>query len=222
MDESPAIMEFFTATAVPAGVMDLLWADGWRHFGANFFRYDRAVHAERECRVVPLRIDLREFAPSPSQRRILRRAQKALRVRIGPARITPEHMVLFEIHKQRFAEAPPGALTDVISPEPAHIPCRCLGIDLFAGEQLAAASYLDVGETAASSVYGIFHPSAAKLSPGILTMLIEIAEARRLGLRHYYHGYRYNIPSPYDYKRRFSAIEEYNWRGAWTPAGPWG
>ena len=35
----------------------------------------------------------------------------------------------------------------------------------------------------------------------------------------YYHGYAYEGESFYDYKKRFSATEEFDWRGRWQPPG---
>ena len=58
--------------ATPAE-MDELWAEGWRHFGTQFFRYASSWHGGQQVRVLPLRIDLRNFLPSRSQRRVLKR-----------------------------------------------------------------------------------------------------------------------------------------------------
>ena len=48
----------FRARQVRAEEMDLLWANGWRHFGVYFFRYSLAEHGGRICNVMPLRIEL--------------------------------------------------------------------------------------------------------------------------------------------------------------------
>jgi arginyl-tRNA--protein-N-Asp/Glu arginylyltransferase len=89
------------------------------------------------------------------------------------------------------------------------------------GERMVAASFLDLGMAAVSSVYGIFDPSESHRSLGIFTMLKELEYAAELGCRMYYHGYACQEPSPYDYKKRFAGLEFYDWEGNWrlSPLG---
>ena len=58
-------------------------------------------------------------------------------------------------------------------------------------------------------------PEETQRSLGILTMLLEIDFALRSGKKFYYHGYAYEGNSFYDYKKRFSGLERYDWRGNW-------
>ena len=68
-----------------------------------------------------------------------------------------------------------------------------------------------------SSIYGIFDPDETTASLGIFTMLKEIEYTVNHGKTHYYHGYAYEGSSFYDYKKRFSALEMYDWNGRWLP-----
>ena len=67
------INEEFYADAVTPAQLDRLLADGWRHFGTHFFRYNLAVYRDEIRRVIPLRIRVADFQLSKSQRRVLRR-----------------------------------------------------------------------------------------------------------------------------------------------------
>jgi arginine-tRNA-protein transferase len=95
------INEEFYCESVRANHLDKLLADGWRHFGTHFFRYNLGIHESDIRRVIPLRIRLADFSLSKSQRRVLR-DNPDTQVEIKPIRITDEAADLFERHKQRF------------------------------------------------------------------------------------------------------------------------
>jgi arginine-tRNA-protein transferase len=208
--------QYFEASYVSPRQLDILWAHGWRHFGTYFYRYWINLTEEGIRHVLPLRIRLSDFTLSESQRRIRRRNQD-LRVVIQPTVIDTATLVLFERHKQRFTRNIPDSIYSFLSHEPASVPCRNEEIAVYDGERLVAKSFLDLGNQATSSVYGIFDPEYAKRSLGIFTMLLEIAYSQSRGDTFYYPGYAYHEPSHYDYKKRFTALEWFDWQGHWHP-----
>jgi leucyl-tRNA---protein transferase len=208
--------EFFVSWRVSPREMDRLWAEGWRHFGALFFRYRRSVYGGRGCTVMPLRLDLARFAPSRSQRRVLAKNRDA-RVRVAPTAVDAEMERMFERHKARFADEVPESLGNFLSFAPASVPCPNEMICVRLGGRLAAVSFLDVGERATSAVYAMFDPAHARRSLGIFTMLEAIRRSRELGRAHFYPGYACLEPSVYDYKKNFAGLEHFDWRGAWRP-----
>jgi leucyl-tRNA---protein transferase len=208
--------EYFVRWRVSPREMDALWAEGWRHFGALFFRYRRAAYAGSRCTVMPLRLDLARFAPSRGQRRIIRKNGDA-RVRVEPTVVTAEMEEMFERHKSRFADEVPESLDNFLSFEPATVPCPNVTIRVYLSGRLAAASFLDVGRQATSAVYAMFDPAHSRRSLGVFTMLEAIRYSRERGLRHYYPGYACLEPSVYDYKKNFTGLEHFDWRGAWHP-----
>lgn len=190
---------------------------GWRHFGSRFFRSNFAIHEDRLCGIIPLRLRIPEFQPTKSQRRILRR-NADLNVQIVPAVLTDESHALFERHKTRFKDNIPESLLDFVDPFPSTIPCDTRSVEVrdTAG-QLIAVSYFDLGATTASGVYAMFSPDQNDRSLGVLTLLLEIAFAASLGKSLYYLGYSYTVPSSYDYKYRFQPLEGYDWNIGWKP-----
>ena len=50
--------------------MDDMLAEGWRHFGTYFFRYNMNIYKGELCNVIPLRVDLEGFEFTKSQRKI--------------------------------------------------------------------------------------------------------------------------------------------------------
>jgi leucyl-tRNA---protein transferase len=108
-------------------------------------------------------------------------------------------------------------LDDFLGPLPAVIPAANVQFSLWKGNRRVAASFLDLGQEAVSSVYAMFDPAEARRSLGILTMLLEMDFARQRGCRFYYHGYAFHEPSPFDYKKQFSGLESFDWQGHWIP-----
>jgi leucyl-tRNA---protein transferase len=208
------INEEFFADAVTGDELDQLLEDGWRHFGPHFFRYNLGIYDNEIRLVLPLRVRLADFRLSKSQRRVLRRNADA-EVRIGPVTLAAEMLELFDRHKRRFRSGAPSSIHDFLARE--REPVDVLELSVRRDGRLLAASFFDLGATSMSSIYGIFDPDETTGSLGIFTMLKEIEYAIDHGKDHYYHGYAYEGGSFYDYKKRFSALEMYDWHGQWLP-----
>ena len=210
------INEEFHSDRIDPSQLDELLANGWRHFGTQFFRYSLGLYEFDIRRVIPLRIRLEQFSLTKSQRRILNRNQD-VSVEIRPTEITDEAMRLFDRHKRRFTYGVPDSIYDFLSHEPASLPCEGREVSVSIEDRLVAASYFDVGERSVSAIYGMFDPEYPRRSLGIFTMLKEIEYAREHGKDLYYQGYAYEGNSFYDYKKRFQATESFNWNGNWEP-----
>jgi len=213
-DEFFLVNEEFHTSKVSPRQIDTLLESGWRHFGTHFFRYNLAFNEGRLCYVFPLRIRLSDFSLSRSQRRIFKKNRNFQTV-VRPIEITEEKENLFNRHKQRFKSAIPASLYDFLSFDAASTPCKAFEICVYDDEKLLAASFFDVGERAISSVYAMFEPEEHQRSLGIFTMLLEIDYARERGKSFYYQGYVYEVNSFYDYKKRFHALEKFDWNGRW-------
>lgn len=214
MENFPYINEEFFISKITPEKMDLLLAKGWRHFGEYFYRYNLGWYNDEVRAVIPVRIRLADFTFSKSQRRILKKNQDLLSV-VRPIEITSETIEIFERHRWRFEDNIPPTIHTFLSLEPAIVPCEALEIAVYREEKLLAVSFFDVGENSISSIYGIFAPEETSRSLGILTMLLEIDFALDNGKEFYYHGYAYEGNSFYDYKKRFRALERFDWQGNW-------
>ena len=206
----------YMCDAVPAEDMDALWSGGWRHFGRVFFRYSRQHTADGEPQhITPLRIDLKRWQPTKSQRRVLAR-NADLRWEMEPTKLDDDLRAMFQRHKARFRENIPETLENFLGEAPESGPCDCRMLRVFEGEMLLAASFLDVGQNAVSSVYAVFEPEAARRSLGTFTMLLELQFARDSGFEFLYPGYATQEPSAYDYKKQFTGVEWLDFdTGAW-------
>ncbi|MFL6375372.1 MAG: arginine-tRNA-protein transferase [Pyrinomonadaceae bacterium] len=208
------INEAFCADRVTRRELDMLLADGWRHFGERFQRYSINYYKDEIRRVLPLRVRLSEFSFSKSQRRILRK-NADLECVVAPAEITPDVHELFAWHKRRFTHDIPESIYTFLSSEPATVPTDGMILRVTLGTQLLAASFFEWGALGMSSIYAMFHPLHAYRGLGTFTMLKEIEAAREHRKKFYYHGYAYEGESFYDYKKRLSGLEAYDWKGNW-------
>jgi arginine-tRNA-protein transferase len=208
------INEAFQATRVTPEQQDLLLADAWRHFGTHFFRYSWAFYGLDIRRVIPLRIRLANFSLSKSQRRVLRK-NRDLRTVVRPANMTRETEELFHRHKRRFKQGVPESIYDFLSHDPANVPCETMELAVYDGNRFLAISYFDVGKNSTSGIYAMFEPSESSRGLGIFTMLKEIEFSIESEKEFYYQGYAYEGESFYDYKKRFTGTEEYDWEGGW-------
>lgn len=201
--------------------MDRLWSEGWRHFGSEFFRYSLSFSDQGELQMIqPLRLELRAFHPSRSQRRVVRRSADA-EIRVVPAMVNAEREGMFLRHRTRFgSNIPESLLTFMPAAAPDAEPCQCMSVEVRVRGRLIAVSYLDVGELAVSSVYAMFEPDEAWRSLGTLTLLGEIEWASVQGRRWLYPGYATVQSSHYDYKKSFRPLTYYDWRGSWLPLAP--
>lgn len=215
---TPTLSEYFHATAVAPAQMDALWAQGWRHFGDYFFRYNRTVMDGTLQEIIALRTDLHSTQMSKSQRRIWRR-NRDLQVQVRPAHISAEKIALFEQHKERFVENVPSALAGFLGDQPNGVPCPCAEVAVYDPHEnrLLAVSFLDVGQTAVSSIYALFDPTENQRGLGLYTMLLEMVWAKRQGKKWYYTGYTTIAPSRYDYKKAFHGLHAYDFANPWRP-----
>lgn len=206
------INEAFDTQLVTPADMDFLLAEGWRNFGTYFFRHNVGIFRGEYRHVMPLRIRLADFTLSKSQRRNLER-NKDLEIVVRPILIDAEKERLFHRHKTRFEEYPPDSIYVFLSREPATIPSEAFEICCYENDKLLAVSFFNAGNESVSGIYAMFEPTEVKRGLGIFTMLLEIKYAQVTGKDFYYQGYAYQGESFYDYKKRFSALEMYDWEG---------
>lgn len=197
---------------------DRLMAEGWRNFGCKFFRYSLAVNDDDIfLHVIPLRVRLSDLKLSHSQKRVLKK-NGDFQITIEPVNITDEVVDLFFRHRERFTEYPPENIYVYLSDDPANRPVEGKQFNVRDGSgKLLAVGITNVGEECLSAVYSCFEPAEKSRSLGIFLMLKEIEYAQFLGMSYYYHGYAYDKPSYYDYKKRFTALEAFDWKGKWLP-----
>jgi leucyl-tRNA---protein transferase len=204
--------EYFFAVSLSGKELSRLLAAGWRKFGPYFFR--PACPTCRDC--VPVRVPVRQFVPSRSQRRVLRR-NRDLQVQFGSLQFSDRVYQLYREHaRRRFG-------TECSMDEFAsnfYLPsCPALQSNVYLGEQQIGVGFLDQASDALSSVYFCFDPAFSERNPGTFGALVEIEQARQAGLEYYYLGYLVAGCSSMRYKDHFRPREYFDWeQQKWLPA----
>lgn len=174
------------------------------------------LHNDNICRVLPLRINLNGFYFTKKQRKIISRARR-FTTKIQEIVIDDEKELLFYQHTSKFEQGAPTSIYNFISTQPSLVPCQAREVAVYDNGKLVAASFFDLGLEATSSIYGFYDLNYSRFSLGIYTMLAEIQFSLDFQKKYYYHGYCYDVPSFYDYKKRFNQVELFDWQGRWHP-----
>ncbi len=164
---------------------DRLLAQGDRRAGVLLYRTQCPSCSACE----PLRIPVRRFTPSRSQRRVQRRNQD-VRVEVRPAVAAPDRVALYNRHRTERGLAVDDADITVEAYQ-THYVDSCVAtreVDYFDGDRLIGFSVLDLGATSASSVYHCFDPDVSRRSLGVFSVAKEIALCEEWGLDWYYLG----------------------------------
>lgn len=179
--------------------------------------YRPACESCRECR--QLRVDVRRFRPSRSQRRCFERNRDVVAV-VGRPQPSAEKHALYQRY---LAARHDGAMSgsDEEFREFLHAaPAMTLEVVYRVEARLVGAGIFDVLREGLSAVYCYFDPQLARRSPGTFNVLWLVEEARRRELPWLYLGY-YVAGSPtMAYKADFRPHELLDDTGRFRPGPP--
>jgi len=172
------------------------------------------------CYSARIRVDA--FAPTRSQRRVLRRNAALVRQASTPWATEDQYQLFHTYLNARHAE---GGMADMDVFEFAAMveetPVRTRVIEYFrqpdpnTARELAAVCLTDVLDDGLSMVYSFFQPDMQPDSPGTYIILDHIEIAREAGLPFVYLGYWVPGSPKMNYKANFSALEVFK-DGDWV------
>lgn len=202
--------DYFFAMDLNQQELNSYLKQGWRKFGAYFFR-PNCPHCNK-C--IPLRVLVNKFLPSKSQRRVLKNC-KHLTIKLNPLQYND---VIFEIYKNhslnKFKRE--SDKEEFISTF-YTVSCPSLQSEYYFNDELIAVGFIDISNEAFSSVYFIYHTKYEKLSLGTYSIIKEIELAAALKLKYYYLGFYIEENSSMNYKNKFKPYEYYKWdENKWT------
>ena len=151
-----------------------------------------------------LRIPVRDFKPSKSQRRVWKKNEGRLAIHMCLPTVTPRHLEIYNRHKHERGLVQ-GAADKDLDEETYRLHFIQSRVDtrevryLLDGI-LVAFSILDFGRTSCSSVYHCFDPDQAGLSLGVYSVLKEVELCAQLGMEWYYLGLFVEACSHLSYK----------------------
>ena len=180
---------------------------GWRRFGSMFFR---PVCGEcNKCE--SLKINVRDFIYSKSQRRI-RRKHTATKMHIRKPKVTQEHLDLFEkyhLHmkdKREWAHSKTDAKHYYASFVHGH---GDFGYEVlyFIENKLVGIDLVDILPNGISSIYFYYDPDYEAYSLGTYSMLQQIQIAKDNNLDWIYMGYYVQECQSLAYKSRYTPYQ---------------
>jgi len=177
---------------------------GWRKFGTYFFKPN--CEGCRKC--IPLRVRVKDFSASKSQKRVLKKGGN-IKIQYGALEYRDEIYELYRDHSlKRFNQE---TNTDDFMNSFFTSSCPAIQSEFYLENKLFATGFLDQSNEAFSSVYFIFNTDYEFLSPGTFSILKEIEHTASLGLSYYYLGYFIEENQSMNYKNRFHPYEQYDW-----------
>ena len=201
---------YFFALDLTAGELNEVLSHGWRKFGCYFFRPSCG-----DCvSCTPLRVSVQEFAPSKSQRRVIRK-NLGIEVKFAPLRCSGEIYEIYGEHSRTRFDM--ESSFEDFRRNFYEQSCPSLQSEYYLRGRLIAVGFLDITDEALSTVYFIYRDEYRPNSPGIYSILREIEYARSLDLKYYYLGYSVDGNSRMSYKNSFYPHEKYLWdEGIWV------
>jgi arginine-tRNA-protein transferase len=192
------VTKAFRADRMPEELYEYLLNEGWRRSGVIFYK-NRCPGCSL-C--IPIRVPAERFAPSKSQRKILRK-NRDLTIRRYPTGPSEEILALYrKYHQARHdpdEEVSETTYMSFLGRSPIHTDI----MEYRLGHTLVGAGWIDVLPEGLSTVYFIFDPDYGHRSLGTFSAMKEIELCRELGKPWYYLGFYVPGSSKMEYKARF-------------------
>ena len=185
---------------------------GFRRSGEHIYR----PHCPGCQDCVPLRVPAQDWRPRRNQRRAWNRLADRLQLYPLPARFNPVHFELYSKYIDSrhgdgdMAGSSPETYMRFLS---AHW-CKSRFVELRLGKDLLAVAVTDFLPQGLSAVYTFFDPALDHLSPGVVSVLWQLQECRRLQLPYLYLGYWIANCRKMAYKNQYRPFEAYI-NGGW-------
>jgi len=185
---------------------------GFRRSGDLVYR----PHCKNCSACVAVRVPVREFSPSRSQKRVLKK-NTDVDVIATPPRFDSAH---FELYRRYQASRHPGSGMNDTDPQKylGFLVSRQVASSFYefrVGPQLLGVAVVDRLPDGMSAVYTFFDPDFPDRGLGSFAILWQIAEVSRQGLEYLYLGYWIAESPKMAYKAKYQPLE-YLQQGLWT------
>ncbi len=201
----------FRSEAISPRLYHQLMDAGFRRSGDVF--YQPACRGCRQC--IPLRVPVKTFTPSKSQRRIWRlNFDLALTIRAPEA--TEEKFALYRRYVESWHRRDAGSIEEFdrfLVQSPVSTLEFCYRAP---SGRLLAVGICDICQDSLSSVYFYFDPEEKRRSLGTFGAMAEISFAASRGIPHYYLGYWIERCDAMCYKSRFRPFQLLQTDGSWV------
>jgi arginine-tRNA-protein transferase len=180
---------------------------GWRRFGKYYFH--PTCNGCSECK--SLRIDVKNFSPSRSQKRVIKR-NKNTKILVQRPTISLQHIELYNRYHSFKSEKDGWRQKSISHQEYFENFVEGAGsfgkeVLYFVDEKLVGVDLIDMVDDGISAIYFYYDPTLPKLSLGTFSLLYQIELAKSLNLRWIYLGYWVDGCRAFTYKKSFTPLE---------------
>lgn len=204
-DKSASIIYFDPSVKADVPIYQWLVDRGFRRSGNHIYR--PACPSCHAC--VPLRLPVEKFQPSRSQRRCWKRNTLNIQVIGRPAEFDQEQFDLYQRYAKarhgddNMADFGPDEYMDFLSSSWSET----LFFEFRIHSRLVAVAVSDLLPDGLSSTYTFFDPDLSHLGLGIFSLLWQIEQTQKRGLKWLYPGYWIKECRKMNYKDKFRPIE---------------
>lgn len=179
---------------------------GFRRSGEMIYRPE--CDGCNDC--ISLRLPVDRFQPRRIQRRIERRNTDVEVSALGSGYSEEQYQLYKKYIRSRH---PQGSMADLSAQQYIQfLTCRwskTLFFEFRLRDRLQAVAVTDLLPQGLSAVYTFFDPDLSTLSPGVYTILWQIEEAKRRGLKWLYLGYWIPKCRKMEYKDQYRPVQAY-------------
>ena len=181
---------------------------GWYRMGQIIFTCHFLFFENDLYSPIWTRLPLQGYAFRKSLRKLKKNIEQKFRVEIKDGLVDPAKEELYQLYRRNFKGELAPTLLESLQDNSTFNVYNSKSIEVYAGNQLVAFSFFDVGEKSIASIQGIFHPEFARYSLGFYTMIQEIEYGLNRDFHFYYPGYIVPGNDRFDYKLRIGKKEE--------------
>ncbi|MEM7571467.1 MAG: arginine-tRNA-protein transferase [Bacteroidota bacterium] len=200
--------------------LDWYLARGWYRMGSNIFTTHFLCFQQEMYSAIWIRLDLREFKFSKSQRKLMRRNAQRFHSSVDRRHFSLEKEMLYTNYARHFDGRLSPSLRDNLEEYDENGVFNTYEVVIREREtnQLVGASYFDLGQAASASILGIYEPDFERYSLGYYSMLLEVEYCLQAGFTYYYPGYVVPGYHRFDYKKRIGSTDYLDVRtDSWLP-----
>ena len=146
-----------------------------------------------------------EYTPTKTQKRIGRRGDEELVLRVGAPAVDARRVYLYNEHKtaRRLRDGQPPIDEDGYRDFLVATCCDTFEISYYHGDSLVGIAICDRSEDALSAVYCCYDPGVAHLSIGTYSILKQLQLCKQWGLHYLYLGLYISGCESMEYKARY-------------------
>ena len=210
------LIQFYYPEKLSPSDLDYYLSRGWFRNSVMLHNSKVICLDQRISSILNIRLDLEDYTPSKSLRKLFKKNGKLFTYQVGPVQLNQEKEELYEKHLHKFKGFLFSSLEQFLYANISDSVFDTFELCIYDDTKLIGYSLFDLGNRSMASLLAVYDKNYGAHSLGIYSMLLEVEYAKSLKLKHYYPGYVLNNSSDFDYKLRMGEMKYLTANGAWV------